>query len=199
MTSEEGGAARADVESDDETESESGDDDRGETKEVAAKPAAKKNGSAKKAPPSASTPKAPKTKAKASGTPGTASKKSPAAKKASPAASKASPAKVSYVQLIHDAIVALKDRTGSSSVAIQKYILANNPDITAAKLKTRLLLSLKSGVSNKRFLKVKASFKIHPDHLKKRKQKSYCWLRHRSRFLGIWKTCCQPIFETREA
>ena len=74
--------------------------------------------------------------------------------------------------MIHDTIVTLKDRTGSSQLAIQKYMLATFPDVTPAKLKSRLLLSLKAGVKNKRFIKVKASYKIHPDFIKKKKQQS---------------------------
>jgi hypothetical protein len=66
----------------------------------------------------------------------------------------------------------MKDRTGSSQIAIQKYILANYPDVHADKLKQRLLFTLKSGVANKRFLKLKASYKIHPNAKKKAKAKS---------------------------
>jgi ssDNA-binding Zn-finger/Zn-ribbon topoisomerase 1 len=59
--------------------------------------------------------------------------------------------------------LALKDRTGSSQVAIQKYILASFPEVDAKKLKQHLLKSLKVGVANKRFLKIKALYKIHPN------------------------------------
>ena len=79
--------------------------------------------------------------------------------------------KVSYIQLVHEAIVALKDRTGSSQIAIQKHISATHPEIDAKKLKQRLSLTLKAGLKGKRFVKFKASYKIHPDAKKKPKKK----------------------------
>ena len=88
------------------------------------------------------------------------------AKKATPK-SPSSP-KISYVALVQEAIATMKDRTGSSQVAIQKYIVTNHPEIPADKLKQRLLHTLKTGCANKRFIKVKASFKIHPDIMKKK-------------------------------
>jgi hypothetical protein len=96
------------------------------------------------------------------------------AKQATPAKktpSKKSPSspKISYVQLVHEAIGGMKDRTGSSQIAIQKYIIANHPEVPADKLKQRLLHTLKAGVTHKRFIKVKASFKLHPDLKKKKK------------------------------
>lgn len=93
----------------------------------------------------------------------TPSKKTPSKKAATP-----SSPKISYIQLVQEAIDSMKDRTGSSQVAIQKYILANHPDVPADKLKQRLLHTLKTGVANKRFIKFKASFKIHPDARKKK-------------------------------
>ncbi len=62
----------------------------------------------------------------------------------------------------------MNDRTGSSQPAIQKYILANHPEVPEDKLRQRLLLTLKTGVANKRLIKIKASFKIHPDAKKKK-------------------------------
>lgn len=79
--------------------------------------------------------------------------------------------KRSYIQRIHDAIVAMKDRTGSSQIAIQKYILANCPDLDEKKLKQHLLKSLKQGVAKKQLVKIKASYKIHPNAKKKPKSK----------------------------
>lgn len=81
------------------------------------------------------------------------------------------PGKITYVQMVTDAILALKDRTGSSQVAIKKYVLANNPGLTPEKLKPNLNKTLKSGVKSNRFVKVKASFKVHPDFRKKMKAK----------------------------
>ena len=78
---------------------------------------------------------------------------------------------VPYTQVIHNAIVALKDRTGSSQPAIQKWILTNHPEMDAAKLKQKMLFTLKLGVKSKRFVKIKSSFKVNPVWLKAEKKK----------------------------
>ncbi len=44
-------------------------------------------------------------------------------------------AKKTYFQLIKEAIVALKDRTGSSQQAIKAHIVKNNPSITFAQVR----------------------------------------------------------------
>jgi histone H1/5 len=88
-----------------------------------------------------------------------------------PAKSPGTPGKITYIQMVTAAIIALKDRTGSSLIAIKKYILANNPGLTPAQMKLNLNKALKSGVKAGRFIKVKASFKIHPDFRKKMKAK----------------------------
>lgn len=54
-------------------------------------------------------------------------------------------------------------------MAIQKFILSSHPEVPPDKLKQRLLLTLRQGVTNKRLVKVKASYKIHPDAKKKKK------------------------------
>ena len=95
-----------------------------------------------------------------------ASSRTPA--KATPKKSPASP-KIAYISLVQKAIENMNDRTGSSQPAIQKYILSNFPEVPEDKLKQRLLQTLKTGVANKRFIKVKDSFKIHPDIIKKKK------------------------------
>jgi hypothetical protein len=77
-----------------------------------------------------------------------------------------------YTQLIQDAILAMKDRTGSSQPAIQKWILTNHPDIDPLKLKQRFLLTLKNGVKAKRFVKIKSSYKMHADFINKGKKKA---------------------------
>jgi histone H1/5 len=78
---------------------------------------------------------------------------------------------IPYTQVIHDAIVALKDRTGSSSPAIQKWILSNHPNMNPTKLKQKMNFTLKLGVKSKRFFKIKSSFKINPVWLKTEKKK----------------------------
>ena len=47
-----------------------------------------------------------------------------------------STAKKTYFQLAKEAIVALKERTGSSSQAIKAYIIKSNPGITFAQVYT---------------------------------------------------------------
>jgi histone H1/5 len=57
-----------------------------------------------------------------------------------------------------EAIKALKDRTGSSSAAIKKYIIANNTGLVF--LQHALKLALKTGVANGTLIPVKGSFKL---------------------------------------
>jgi histone H1/5 len=78
---------------------------------------------------------------------------------------------IPYTQVIHDAIVALKDRTGSSSPAIQKWIMNNHPSMDPTKLKQKMNFTLKLGVKSKRFIKIKSSFKINPVWIKTDKKK----------------------------
>ena len=77
----------------------------------------------------------------------------------------------SYIQLVHEAIVSLKDRTGSSQPAIMKYLLSNYPalenNLSQNRFKTNVLTALKSGVKQGRFEKVKASYKISSEFKKK--------------------------------
>lgn len=80
--------------------------------------------------------------------------------------------KKSFVQLAHEAIIALKERTGSSQMAIQKYLLANHAALEDGKpFRTRVGMALKSGVTQKRFNKFKSSFKVNTDWVKKTKAK----------------------------
>ncbi|KAK1745043.1 hypothetical protein QTG54_004334 [Skeletonema marinoi] len=79
------------------------------------------------------------------------------AKPAAKASTKKSPAskgtakkggKPSYVDMIHEAIVAIKDRTGSSAIAISKWILAHHQhaaSINQNMFKSRLNMALKQG------------------------------------------------------
>jgi len=78
---------------------------------------------------------------------------------------------IPYTQVIHDAIVALKDRTGSSSPAIQKWIMNNHPTMDPTKLKQKMNFTLKLGVKSNRFIKIKSSFKINTIWLKTEKKK----------------------------
>jgi len=97
-----------------------------------------------------------------------ASKKSPST--ASSARKKSG--KPTYLEMVHDAIVSLKDRTGSSVPAISKWVLANNEHVKSASsntFKNRITTSIKQGVKDGRFTKVKSSFKINVEFVKKEK------------------------------
>ncbi|GAX12095.1 hypothetical protein FisN_15Lh213 [Fistulifera solaris] len=88
-------------------------------------------------------------------------KDEPSAKKRKPAPGTASSLNRSYGQLIQEAIVALKDRTGSSQPAISKWILSNYPDLQdGAHFRRNLNGALKLGVKKEHFTKVKCSYKI---------------------------------------
>ena len=98
--------------------------------------------------------------------------KSPASKASSPtpSSSRKKSGKLTYIEMVHDAIVALKDRSGSSSVAISKWILANNDhtkSVSPNMYKSRVNLAIKTGVKEERFIKVKNSYKISPEWKKK--------------------------------
>lgn len=97
------------------------------------------------------------------------SKKSPTSKGSSKKGGKPS-----YIEMIHEAIVAIKDRTGSSAIAISKWILAHHQhaaSINQNMFKSRLNLALKQGLKEERFMKVRASFKISPEWTKKQRAK----------------------------
>mmetsp|Transcript_6232 Transcript_6232/g.8811 ORF Transcript_6232/g.8811 Transcript_6232/m.8811 type:complete len:1455 (+) Transcript_6232:93-4457(+) len=76
-----------------------------------------------------------------------------------------------YLVMVHESIVALKDRSGSSQIAISKYILSQYPNLQGTHFKSRLSMAIKSGVKQGRFMKVRASFKINPEWTKKEKAK----------------------------
>jgi hypothetical protein len=63
-----------------------------------------------------------------------------------------------YISMASAAIKALKDRTGSSSSAIKKYIVANNAGLAFAQHSLRA--ALKKGVKDGLLSMVKSSFKL---------------------------------------
>ena len=77
------------------------------------------------------------------------------AKKSKKAAASAHP---SYEVMIKEAIVALKDRTGSSTIAIKKYMEAHYK--LSDNFGTNLSKALKRCVENGKLVKVKASYKL---------------------------------------
>ncbi|KAG7338478.1 linker histone H1 and H5 family protein [Nitzschia inconspicua] len=75
--------------------------------------------------------------------PSSAQKKAPSKNPSSAASTKSSSkspssASIPFTQLVQDAIINMKDRTGSSQIAIQKWILGNHPEIDLQKLKQRV-------------------------------------------------------------
>ncbi|VAH34993.1 unnamed protein product [Triticum turgidum subsp. durum] len=88
-----------------------------------------------------------------------------AAPKAKPSAAKpkkvaAGPSHPAYFEMIKEAIAALKDRTGSSSVAIAKYIEEKHGKSLPANFKKMLSVQLRASASKGKLVKVKASYKL---------------------------------------
>ena len=75
--------------------------------------------------------------------------------------------KKSYFDLAKEAIVALKERTGSSPQAIKAHIVANHPSIKFAQHLLRAALN--KGAETGKFVKVKASFKLGAEEKKVKK------------------------------
>ncbi|XP_021640460.2 histone H1 [Hevea brasiliensis] len=67
-----------------------------------------------------------------------------------------------YSEMIKEAIVALKERTGSSQVAIAKFIEGKQNPNLPANFKKLLLIQLKKLVADGKLVKVKNSFKLPP-------------------------------------
>ncbi|KAK1420538.1 hypothetical protein QVD17_22216 [Tagetes erecta] len=83
------------------------------------------------------------------------------AKKASAPKAKDPPQHPPYFEMIKDAIVTLKERTGSSPQAIAKFIEGKYKDLPA-NYKKLLSIQLKRNVVDGKLVKVKASFKLAP-------------------------------------
>jgi histone H1/5 len=73
---------------------------------------------------------------------------------------------MSYKAGIVDAIAELKDRTGSSMIAIKKLMMSKIPADKKWQNAT-FLQSLKAGVAAGDFVKVRASYKLSQDYKKK--------------------------------
>uniref|UniRef100_A0A453CLG6 H15 domain-containing protein n=1 Tax=Aegilops tauschii subsp. strangulata TaxID=200361 RepID=A0A453CLG6_AEGTS len=65
-----------------------------------------------------------------------------------------------YFEMIKEAIAALKDRTGSSSVAIAKYIEEKHGKSLPANFKKMLSVQLRASAAKGKLVKVKASYKL---------------------------------------
>lgn len=77
---------------------------------------------------------------------------------------------IPYTELVTNAIREMKDRTGSSRAAIEKWIGINHPEIDLNKFKKKVNVTLKNGIKANRFIKFKGSFKISPAWLKDQKK-----------------------------
>ena len=101
----------------------------------------------------------------------TPAKKSPKPKSStgSPATSRKRNGKPTYLEMVHEAIVTMKDRTGSSGTAISKWIAANHEftkstlDSNPNMFKSRMNQAIKLGIKDGRFMKIKGSYKISPE------------------------------------
>ncbi|KAI3959172.1 hypothetical protein MKX01_023848 [Papaver californicum] len=65
-----------------------------------------------------------------------------------------------YFQMIKEAILALKERSGSSPIAIAKYMEEKHSKILPENFKKLLAVQLKKSVASEKLIKVKASFKL---------------------------------------
>jgi len=72
---------------------------------------------------------------------------------------------MSYKTKIVSAIQEFKDRTGSSSIAIKKHIMAANPDL--AWKNSVFLTTIKKSVADGDFIQIKNSYKLSPEFKKK--------------------------------
>ncbi|GLE03761.1 hypothetical protein PINS_up012663 [Pythium insidiosum] len=73
-----------------------------------------------------------------------------------------------YYDLIKEAVLELKERTGSSRHAIDKYVAAKKG---ASYSRSRLNIALKKGVETGKLVAVKGSFKLAADEKKAEKKK----------------------------
>ncbi|WCJ23948.1 Histone H1 [Euphorbia peplus] len=81
-------------------------------------------------------------------------------KKAAAAAPKKVRSYPPYSEMINEAIVSLKERTGSSQIAIAKFIEEKQKANLPANFKKLLFVQLKKLVANGKLVKVKNSFKL---------------------------------------
>jgi len=83
--------------------------------------------------------------------------------------------KPTYIVMIHEAIKTLGDRSGSSVPAIQKWILHHYPPANVINVramtsfKHSFSMGLKTGIKAGRFTKIKNSYKLNVDWVKKEK------------------------------
>ncbi|GMY20784.1 histone H1-like [Fagus crenata] len=88
-------------------------------------------------------------------------KKSKSRKPAGPKKAKASPAHPPFLEMITEAIVSLKEKTGSSQYAITKFSEEKHKQLPT-NFRKLLLFHLKKLVASGKLVKVKNSFKLSP-------------------------------------
>ncbi|KAF9615643.1 hypothetical protein IFM89_025452 [Coptis chinensis] len=71
--------------------------------------------------------------------------------------------------MIKEALMALKERTGSSPYAIAKYVEENHKDILSENFKKILTTQLKNNIAKGKLIKIKASYKLSEQEGKKEK------------------------------
>ena len=79
--------------------------------------------------------------------------------------------KPTMTEMAHDAIVAMGDRTGSSQIAIARYIVSNYDMEDGRPFRSRLNLALKSATKSQRFKKIRNSYKIDAAYVRKQREK----------------------------
>eukprot|EP00548_Thalassiothrix_antarctica_P000095 CAMPEP_0194142306 /NCGR_PEP_ID=MMETSP0152-20130528/11601_1 /TAXON_ID=1049557 /ORGANISM="Thalassiothrix antarctica, Strain L6-D1" /LENGTH=1428 /DNA_ID=CAMNT_0038841223 /DNA_START=333 /DNA_END=4619 /DNA_ORIENTATION=+ len=83
------------------------------------------------------------------------------------------PRETTLLDMVLISIKSLKNRTGSSVIAIQKYIISTWPSTQeSSSFKTRLSATIKRGLKAGQLTKIKASYKISTEYIKKEKAKS---------------------------
>lgn len=86
--------------------------------------------------------------------------------------SKSSKGNVTYFTMVHEAIVVLANRNGSSVPAIQKFIKGAHPEVlnvTTKQFNTAVYSAIKAGVKEAKLLKVKCSYKVNRNWVEKEK------------------------------
>jgi hypothetical protein len=85
---------------------------------------------------------------------------------------KSSGGKGTYISMVHEAIVSLKERSGSSIPAITKCMLSKYDSLStmpSQQLSRLILVAVKTGIRAGRFVKVKCSYKVNSAWTKKEK------------------------------
>lgn len=83
-----------------------------------------------------------------------------------------------YLDMVMEAITALKDHSGSSSIAITKWIKDQYPDTDTPHFRNRISIAFKSGVTQQKLVKNKNSYKISAEFKRKQRGKRTSSVQH---------------------